>query len=143
MFYPGSDIFTSKIGNVSSHFTKISCRKRSARSDYLYIFFMKTYFFCSYFLLKHCKYWVSSWTRQENDHIYKGTHTWLKITEIVINYNGLWLNIGEIYIFIRISPIIFKYIMVWILVWEYIFEPFIHILQHFVLQLSRSTNFCF
>ena len=28
-------------------------------------------------------------------------------------------------------------IMVWI------FEPFIHILQHFVLQLSRSTNFCF
>ena len=24
-----------------------------------------------------------------------------------------------------------------------IFEPFIHILQHFVLQLSRSTNFCF
>jgi hypothetical protein len=34
-------------------------------------------------------------------------------------------------------------IMVWIFVWEYIFEPFIHILQHFVLQLSRSTNFCF
>ena len=34
-------------------------------------------------------------------------------------------------------------IMVWILVWKYIFEPFIHILQHFVLQLSRSTNFCF
>ena len=33
-------------------------------------------------------------------------------------------------------------IMVWILVWKYIFEPFIHILQHFVLQLSRSTNFC-
>jgi hypothetical protein len=33
--------------------------------------------------------------------------------------------------------------MVWILVWKYIFEPFIHILQHFVLQLSRSTNFCF
>jgi hypothetical protein len=28
-------------------------------------------------------------------------------------------------------------------VWKYIFEPFIHILQHFVLQLSRSTNFCF
>ena len=26
---------------------------------------------------------------------------------------------------------------------EYIFEPFIHILQHFVLQLSRSTNVCF
>ena len=25
----------------------------------------------------------------------------------------------------------------------YIFEPFIHILQHFVLQLSHSTNFCF
>jgi hypothetical protein len=32
-------------------------------------------------------------------------------------------------------------IMVWIFVWKYIFEPFIHILQHFVLQLSRSTNF--
>jgi hypothetical protein len=29
------------------------------------------------------------------------------------------------------------------LVWKNIFEPFIHILQHFVLQLSRSTNFCF
>jgi membrane-bound acyltransferase YfiQ involved in biofilm formation len=29
-------------------------------------------------------------------------------------------------------------IMVWIFVWKYIFEPFIHILQ-----LSRSTNFCF
>jgi hypothetical protein len=26
-------------------------------------------------------------------------------------------------------------IMVWIFVWKYIFEPFIHILQHFVLQL--------
>jgi hypothetical protein len=34
-------------------------------------------------------------------------------------------------------------IMVWIFVWKYIFEPFIHISQHFVLQLSRSTNFCF
>ena len=34
-------------------------------------------------------------------------------------------------------------IMAWIFVWKYIFEPFIHILQHFVLQLSRSTNFCF
>ena len=34
-------------------------------------------------------------------------------------------------------------IMVWIFVWTYIFEPFIHILQHFVIQLSRSTNFCF
>jgi hypothetical protein len=34
-------------------------------------------------------------------------------------------------------------IMVWIFVWKYIFEPFIHILQHFVWQLSRSTNFCF
>ena len=34
-------------------------------------------------------------------------------------------------------------IMVWILVWRYIFEPFVHILQHFVLQLSRSTKFCF
>ena len=34
-------------------------------------------------------------------------------------------------------------IMVGIVVWKYIFEPFIHILQHFVLQLSRSTNFCF
>ena len=34
-------------------------------------------------------------------------------------------------------------IMVWIFDWKYIFEPFIHILQHFVLQLSRSTNFCF
>jgi len=34
-------------------------------------------------------------------------------------------------------------IMVWILVWKYILEPFIHILQNFVLQLSRSTNFCF
>ena len=34
-------------------------------------------------------------------------------------------------------------IMVWIFVWKYIFEPFIHILQHFGLQLSRSTNFCF
>jgi hypothetical protein len=34
-------------------------------------------------------------------------------------------------------------IMVWIFVWEYISEPFIHILQHFVLQLSRYTNFCF
>jgi hypothetical protein len=34
-------------------------------------------------------------------------------------------------------------IMVWIFVWKYIFEPFIHILQHFALQLSRSTNFCF
>ena len=33
-------------------------------------------------------------------------------------------------------------IMVWIFVWKYIFEPFIHIL-HFVIQLSRSTNFCF
>ena len=32
-------------------------------------------------------------------------------------------------------------IMIWIFVWKYIFEPFIHILQHFVLQLSRSTNF--
>ena len=31
-------------------------------------------------------------------------------------------------------------IMVWIFVWKYIFEPFIHILQHFVLQLSRSTQ---
>ena len=35
-------------------------------------------------------------------------------------------------------------IMVWIFVWKYIFEPFIHILQHFVLQLlltfvSRSS----
>ena len=27
-------------------------------------------------------------------------------------------------------------IMLWIFVWKYIFEPFIHILQHFVLQLS-------
>jgi hypothetical protein len=26
-------------------------------------------------------------------------------------------------------------IMVWIFIWKYIFEPFIHILQHFVLQL--------
>jgi hypothetical protein len=34
-------------------------------------------------------------------------------------------------------------IMVWIFVWKYIFEPFIHILQHFVLQLSRSSNFLF
>ena len=34
-------------------------------------------------------------------------------------------------------------IMVWIFVWKYIFEPVIHILQHFMLQLSRSTNFCF
>ena len=36
-------------------------------------------------------------------------------------------------------------IMVWIFVWKYmyIFEPFIHILQHFVLQFSHSTNFCF
>ena len=34
-------------------------------------------------------------------------------------------------------------IMVWIFVWKYIFEPFIHILQHFMLQISRSTNFCF
>ena len=34
-------------------------------------------------------------------------------------------------------------IMVWIFVWKYIFEPFIHILQHFLLQISRSTNFCF
>ena len=34
-------------------------------------------------------------------------------------------------------------IMVWIFVWKYILEPFIHIYQHFVLQLSRSTNFCF
>ena len=33
--------------------------------------------------------------------------------------------------------------MVWILVWWYMFEPFIHILQHFVLQPSHSTNFCF
>ena len=33
-------------------------------------------------------------------------------------------------------------IMVWIFVWKYICEPLIHIL-HFVLQLSRSTNFCF
>ena len=33
-------------------------------------------------------------------------------------------------------------IILWIVVWKYIFEPFIHIL-HFVLQLSRSTNFCF
>jgi hypothetical protein len=37
----------------------------------------------------------------------------------------------------------FPAIMAWIFVWKYIFEPFIHILQHFVLQLSRSTNFCF
>jgi hypothetical protein len=29
-------------------------------------------------------------------------------------------------------------IMVWIFVWKYIFEPFIHILQHFLLQISRS-----
>ena len=28
-------------------------------------------------------------------------------------------------------------IMVWIFVWKYIFEPFIHMLQHFMLQLSR------
>ena len=34
-------------------------------------------------------------------------------------------------------------IMVWIFVWKYIFEPFIHILQHFMLQLSRSNNFSF
>ena len=34
-------------------------------------------------------------------------------------------------------------IMVWIFVWKYILEPFIYILQHLVLQLSRSTNFCF
>jgi len=34
-------------------------------------------------------------------------------------------------------------IMVGIFVWKYIFEPFIHILLHFVLQLSRSTNFYF
>jgi hypothetical protein len=32
-------------------------------------------------------------------------------------------------------------IMVWIFVWKYIFEPFIHMLQHFMLQLSRSNNF--
>jgi hypothetical protein len=31
-------------------------------------------------------------------------------------------------------------IMVWIFVWKYVFEPFIHILQHFVLQLSRSNK---
>jgi hypothetical protein len=34
-------------------------------------------------------------------------------------------------------------IMVWIFVWKYIFEPFIHMLQHFMLQLSRSNNFSF
>jgi hypothetical protein len=34
-------------------------------------------------------------------------------------------------------------IMVWIFVWKYIFEPFIHMLQHLMLQLSRSNNFCF
>jgi hypothetical protein len=34
-------------------------------------------------------------------------------------------------------------IMVWIFVWKYIFEPFIHILQHFVLQLSRSIEYDF
>jgi hypothetical protein len=32
-------------------------------------------------------------------------------------------------------------IMEWIFFWKYIFEPLIHILQHFVLQLSRSTNY--
>jgi hypothetical protein len=31
-------------------------------------------------------------------------------------------------------------IMVWIFVWKYIFEPFIHMLQHFMLQLSRGFN---
>ena len=46
------------------------------------------------------------------------------------------------------TPLFFSHlvppaIMVCIFVWKYIFEPFIHILQHFVLQLSRSTNFCF
>jgi hypothetical protein len=28
-------------------------------------------------------------------------------------------------------------VMVWMFVWKYIFEPFIHILQYFVLQLSQ------
>ena len=40
-------------------------------------------------------------------------------------------------LFPRLAP---PAIMVWIFIWKYIFEPFIHILQHFVLQLSRSTN---
>jgi hypothetical protein len=49
-------------------------------------------------------------------------------------------NSGHLPLFPHLVP---PAIMVWILVWKYIFEPFIHILQHFVLQLSRSTNFCF
>jgi hypothetical protein len=32
-------------------------------------------------------------------------------------------------------------IMVWIFVWKCIFEPFIHILQHFVLQLQFQSAF--
>ena len=45
--------------------------------------------------------------------------------------------------FSSFADLVLPAIMVWIFVWKYIFEPFIHILQHFVLQLSRSTNFCF
>ena len=33
-------------------------------------------------------------------------------------------------------------IMVWIFVWKYIFEPFIHILQHFVLLTFVSRSSC-
>ena len=62
------------------------------------------------------------------------------------------LNQQSLFVFhntgIRIPDPLFPHlvppaIMVWIFVWKYIFEPFIYILQHFVLQLSRSTNLCF
>ena len=73
---------------------------------------------------------------------------------MLIKNNILSISSGEMYS-VWLSPQALEFrapffphlvppeIMVWIFVWKYIFEPFIHILQHFVLQLSRSTNFCF
>ena len=70
----------------------------------------------------------------------------IKLTaKILLKYCSKWRYISQALefrtpLFPHLGP---PAIMVWILVWKYIFEPFIHILQHFVLKLFRSTNFCF
>ena len=77
------------------------------------------------------------------------------IQQYVIKFVSDLLQVGDFLRVLRFPPQALEFrtplfphlvppaIMVWIFVWKYIFEPFIHILQHFVLQLSRSINFCF
>ena len=75
---------------------------------------------------------------------YLQTDTCLQLKKITSQYCYWWLVTQALEFRTPIFPhLVPPAIMVWIFVWKYIFEPFIHILQHFVLQLSRSTNFCF